>query len=272
MAYKVVTDEDWEEVWEKIGVGWPVRPGLFVKGNGRFEWHDDEFLRFRMSPTKAPTHSDIQINDHGYERAFRWGVGTRLMVEGRFSAGAEGLTGTAGFGFWNKPFKFWSRRFYNLPRVTWFFAASPKSNMKFTVNAPGDGFKGEMLNVNWWRFALFLLSAPVTVPLMRWDAFYRWFWRWGERALGASEAEIDVDITAWHRYELVWEAERMLYFVDGELVHETPYSIKEKLGFVAWIDNKHAVVTPWGSLAYGKLDVAEEEWMDIRKVVIERMS
>jgi hypothetical protein len=36
-----------------------------------------------------------------------------------------------------------------------------------------------------------------------------------------------------------------------------------------WLDNQYMVVTPWGRLGWGLLDVQERQWMEVERLTIE---
>src|SRR5436853_7051057 len=55
------------------------------------------------------------------------------------------LRGTAGFGFWNYPFSV-RGDVLMLPEATWFFYASPPSNMALVPHVPGWGWKAQVVH------------------------------------------------------------------------------------------------------------------------------
>jgi len=50
------------------------------------------------------------------------------------------------------------------------------------------------------------------------------------------------------------------------MVLETDRSPRGRLGFVAWIDNQYAVVTPRGNFKFGLLDAPFEQWMEVSEI------
>ena len=63
---------------------------------------------------------------------------------------------------------------------------------------------------------------------------------------------------------------RMGHFaVDGVTVLQTPFSPRGALGFVTWLDNQYAIVTPQGKLGFGIVPVAQEQTLLLEQVTIE---
>jgi len=102
-------------------------------------------------------------------------------------------------------------------------------------------------------------------------------WPVGQRAMGVSEALIEADtcgepcrtMTAWHTYVIEWGVERARFRVDGESVLDCDTSPRGPLGFVMWLDNLYAVVTPWGRFGYGWLDAPGCQWMEVDALTVE---
>ena len=90
-----------------------------------------------------------------------------------------------------------------------------------------------------------------------------------QRAAKACDVPLDVDMTDWHLYQLVWRNQSTSFSVDGRVVLEHAPSPAGPLGFVLWLDNQYAVVTPWGKLRYGLLETSGRQWMEIDEITIE---
>jgi hypothetical protein len=73
----------------------------------------------------------------------------------------------------------------------------------------------------------------------------------------------------WHTYAISWTTTRARFEVDGDLVLDCGTPPRGRLGFVAWLDNQYAVVTPWGRFRHGLLDAPGEQWMEIESLTIE---
>ncbi|NIV36294.1 MAG: hypothetical protein GWN58_44665 [Anaerolineae bacterium] len=272
-------DEDFSE---KLGPHWR----RYVVGKGGLE-PTDSTLRFVISNATSRQYSDAQLDDYRGlpRRRFLWRPPLRLTVRACFSHPAGngltgpapsegerpnvGLRGTAGFGFWNDPFLMTGARVPTLPRALWFFYGSPPSNMKLDLHTPGHGWKAATVDA--LRPAALLLTplAPLAVPLMNLRPLYRALWPPIQRALHVREAAIPADMTQWHTYSLDWGLARAHFSVDGEPVLEDAPSPRGPLGFVMWLDNQYMVVTPWGRLGWGLLDVPGRQWMEVERLTIE---
>lgn len=186
--------------------------------------------------------------------------------------GATGrtLVGTAGFGFWNHPFSPDSRRLPHLPQAIWFFFASPPSNMALAFGVPGAGWKAATIDAT-QPSAIAL--APAALPaalLMRVPSLYARLYPRIQRRLKIAETLLDGDLLVErHIYTLEWRAEEARFAVDGATVLQTPFAPRGALGFVTWLDNQYAIVTPQGKLGFGIVPVAQEQTLLLEQVTIE---
>jgi hypothetical protein len=161
------------------------------------------------------------------------------------------------------------KRWPTLPRAIWFFFASPPSNMKLDAHTPGYGWKAATIDAWRWPFFLLLPFAPLAVLFMNVRRLYRVLWPLGQRAIGVSEAPIGAAMMEWHTYIIEWDVATARFFVDGELVLACATAPRGPLGFVMWLDNQYAIVTPWGRFGYGLLDAPGRQWMEVDALVIE---
>jgi hypothetical protein len=179
------------------------------------------------------------------------------------------LIGTAGFGFWNNPFGAQSN-IPTLPQAIWFFFASPPSNMALALDVPGWGLKAACIDAG---RASALACAPLAPSVMlacRSRRLYRALWPRIQRALAISESLLPAgfQMTEWHMYALEWRRDGARWQVDGQTLLETDRAPRGPLGFVAWIDNQYAIVTPWGKVGAGLLDILDEQWLEIDEVEV----
>ena len=242
----------------------------YLKGSGTLEFTSSTW-RLVMVDTSAQQYTDIQLDDYeGLPRhEFLWRPPLAMTVRARFSHPADQLQGTAGFGFWNDPFLMTGWRRPTLPRAVWFFFASPPSQMILDLDVPGQGWKAATIDAGRWPFLLLLPTAPLAVPLTNIRSLRRLLWPIAQRSMKVREALVDVDVTAWHIYEIAWLKDRSQFRVDGQVVLDGAPSPRGPLGFVLWMDNQYAVVTPWGRLGYGLLAASGPQWLEVGEIAIE---
>src|SRR5437016_3180704 len=118
---------------------------------------ENSALRMGFASAQQGQYTDAQIDDYGerIRSAFPWKPPLRMEVRARSSLPAATLTtpsessnilrGTAGFGFWNYPFSV-RGDILMLPEATWFFYASPPSNMSLVPHVPGWGWKAQVVH------------------------------------------------------------------------------------------------------------------------------
>jgi hypothetical protein len=149
--------------------------------------------------------------------------------------------------------------------------------MKLDLHTPGRGWKAATIDALRWPFFLLLPTAPLAVPLMNVRALYRRLWPLAQRAIGVREASAAGYMThcpatgsgPWHRYAIRWGVGHARFYIDDALVLDSDTSPRGPLGFVMWVDNQYAIVTPWGRLGYGLLDAPGRQWMEVDALTIE---
>jgi hypothetical protein len=227
-------------------------------------------------------YTDAQVDDYdGLTRsAFPWKPPLRMEVRARSSHPAASATstvestnilrGTAGFGFWNYPFSVRGDVLI-LPEATWFFYASPPSNMALVPHIPGWGWKAQV--VHSMRLETLASSVPMglTAAWARLSGETGHAQRWMQKLTGAHEALLSVEMNTWHTYVLEWRHTEALFLVDGQQVLRAPQPPTRPLGFIAWLDNQYAVATPRGSFRLGTV-ASEPQWFEIDSVRIEPLS
>lgn len=231
-----------------------------------------QHLRLQL-PAVAQGYADAQIDDYGQRRRRRhypWRPGVALQLRARFSHPVGRLVGTAGFGFWNAPFGDPTIRWPALPQATWFFFGSAPTDLPLAPEGPGRGWFAATLDATTATALALAPLAPVLLLLNHVDALRRRLWPLLRRGLGISYAQIQVDITQWHRYKVDWLPGGCRFFVDGDLLLQTPHSPRGPLGFVCWLDNQYMVATPRGRFAAGVLSTAGEQWLEVAELDIKQ--
>lgn len=231
----------------------------------------DGVLRCVLNPASDRQYSDAQITDYQglARRDFPWRPPLHMRVRAWASHRADQLKGTAGFGFWNEPFVPIGRGLPRLPRAVWFFCASTSNDMALAKGVPGHGWKAATIDATRWPFLALIPFAPIGFLLMRIPALYRALWPVGQRALGVSEALLPVELDEPHTYELTWQADSVTFQVDGETVLVSRSAPRGPLGFIAWIDNQYAVVTPQGRFRFGLIATSERQWLALDEIEIQ---
>jgi hypothetical protein len=239
-------------------------------GSGRVELNNG--LRMIVEATASGAYSDAQIFDYAAMKRFAYPNRSplRMVVRARASHDAEQLIGTAGFGFWNQPYMPGTLSF-RLPRAAWFFFGSHASNMAFAHGVPGFGWKAATLDTSRLPFLLLAPGAPLGFLLMRIPALYRTLWPVGQWAIGAAEAVVQEPLSEPHTYRLDWLPNSVLFYVDNRLILRSPFAPKGPLGFVAWLDNQFAIVTPQGNIQMGLLPIQQQQWLALESLVIEKL-
>lgn len=233
------------------------------QGTGQVQRQEGNIHLLRQTATKKQ-YINAQVDD--YSEKFLHQAPLQMRLNARFSHSIDRLKGTAGFGFWNAPFRNYRFRF---PKTAWFFFGSPPLNIALAKDVPGYGWKAATMDAAHWPFFALLPTAPIGFLLMRLPIFYRYVWPIGQRAIKVSEASLNqMDITQWHTYQIDWLQEKVIFLVNEQVVHTSPYSPTGKMGFVAWIDNQYAVVTPQGNFGWGLVEEAAPQWLEIQDLEI----
>ena len=227
-----------------------------------------------MLPPVQQGYADAQLDDYrrlGRSR-FPWRPPLHLQLRARASHAAP--TGTLGFGFWNDPFSFslgqgaTAGRLPASPAAIWFFYGSPPHDLAFLDDVPGFGWKAACLRSRPIPSPLLALGAPLALLLSRLPWTRGAAVRTARRLFRAQEAVLPDELEAWHTYEITWHACEASFSVDGRIVLLAPDPPPGPLGFVAWIDNQFAVLSPERGIRFGVLPCAEAQWMEIADLEI----
>lgn len=225
------------------------------QGSGRVEQRADSEYTLRISPQTAGGYANAQITNYSDRRGLSLNAPIEVEVRARFD---RVPAGTAGFGFWNAPYgtKLTDLR---LPKAAWFFFSSERSNMALAAGRKPNGWKAAVFAPFLPVLLPLLLAAPPGFLLMRVPALHRALWPAGQRALGVAEHDLPSDMMFERtHYRVRWLHGRTEFYVDGRMVLTAP-SPRGPLGFIAWIDNQYAVVTPQGRFGGGTVEVASEQ-------------
>ena len=226
-------------------------------------------IRLTLPPGSASVYHDAQISDYrAAARDFENAPPLRLELRAR----AHGrICGTAGFGFWNQAFEP-GKRGFRLPQALWFFFAGPTSDIALAKGVAGHGWKAAAFNARNWRFLALLPVAPLGFLLMRRRRLYDALWPLGQAAIGVSEVALEPSLLAdYRRYRIDWGPAGASFAIDGAVVLRARQAPRNRLGFIAWIDNQYAIVTPQGRFGRGLLEIQNEQALELRDISISRL-
>lgn len=249
-------------------------------GGGQLEISNSILRMFYESAQKGK-YTDAQIDDYTMlsKSKYLWKPPLKMEVRARFSHPSADvnstdksvgvLKGTAGFGFWNKPFSM-QGNVYTMPESVWFFYSAPPSNMSLVPKIPGWGWKAQVVHAMRPGAAIHSIPLSATALLARVSGYTQPAQYFMQKFAGASESLIAEDMTKWHTYLLVWRKEKCAFWVDNKLILETSLVPTRPLGFVAWLDNEFAVATPKGELRFGST-TSGPQWLDVDYVRIKNL-
>ena len=234
-------------------------------GTGQVQSQQDHVWLTVLSGSSDAYH-DAQITDYDPQiRDFQNRPPLKLTV----TAKAEGdIHGTAGFGFWNHMYVPGERGF-RIPQAVWFFFGSPPNNIALAKGVQGHGWKAATFDAQSLAFYGLLPLAPVGFLLMRNKTLYDHLWGIGQAAIGVSEVAMDKALLDdFHTYTI----DCATFLVDGQVIMQTDAVPTKPLGFIAWVDNQYAVVTPQGNFGWGLLDVPQPQSLIFEHIEITRIA
>jgi hypothetical protein len=243
-----------------------LRPN-FTRG-ARVERRSEDFWHLEIPAGPAGRYRLAQLDDYGHlpRGAFRWQPPLELALRARAS---EALSpGTWGMGLWNDPFGMAILsgaevlRLPALPNAAWFFFASPPNYLSLRDDLPAQGGLAAVFSAPNLPPAL-LLPAGLALPLLALPSTTRWLRRLARRWVRQDACRLEIDPTQWHAYRLLWQAERVRFWVDETLVLETAALPRGPLGLVLWVDNQFAALPPDGRLRFGTLANPQPAWLEI---------
>jgi hypothetical protein len=230
--------------------------------------------RLEIPAGPAGRYRLAQLDDYAHlpRSRFPWRPPLRLSLRAR--ASAESLPGTWGFGLWNDPFGAALLsgaellRLPVLPRAAWFFFASPPNYLSLRDDLPAMGSLAATFCSPRWPTAL-LAPALLAVPLLAMRPVARLLRSLARRVVQQSAARMPVNPTEWHHYELIWQADRAQFYLEGNLMLETGLAPKGPLALVLWVDNQYASFDPNGRIAWGSLANSQSSWVEIGELLIQ---
>jgi hypothetical protein len=237
----------------------------FIVGTGQVD-QIDSITRLSLPNADRSIYSDAQLDNYAGlpHRLYPQRPPVHLSLRARFSS--EKILGTAGFGFWNHPLAP-NSGMPTLPRAVWFFFASPPSDMPLAIDVPGIGWKAATIDATRPSGLMLAPLAPLVLLLNRSHKLYRKIWPFVQRQLRIAEQPLDLSLMRdWHTYTIDWQTDRVQFSIDDQIILNTDRSPRGPLGFVAWIDNQFAVVTPQGRFKFGLLDIDQEQWLEIEMI------
>lgn len=241
-----------------------VKP--YLTGTGRIEVRG-AVTRLIVPQAAHTQYADAQLDDRLVypNQSLVHHPPLHLTIRARFSS--TSLLGTAGFGFWNHPL-FAASNPVPLPRAIWFFYASPPSHMNLALDVPGYGWKAAMIDATkLGALALAPLALPV-VLLNRSERWYRRVWPFVQKNLTIEEKVLPLELLPeWHTYSIEWGDDHARFSVDDQTVLDCrDRAPRGPMCFVAWVDNRLAVVTPTGSIQFGLFDVNQPQWLELEDI------
>lgn len=251
-----------------------------VLAGGAYAEIKNSVLRLGYNKATPDNYTDAQIDDYTMlgRKEYLWRPPLRMTARARFShnaatAGATEATknvlrGTAGFGFWNKPFTM-QGNWFTLPQAVWFFYSAPPSNMALVPGVPGWGWKAQVINTTVVGVAANAVPATVAATYARLTGTEP-VGNAVRRFVGAYEKIITHSMKDWHTYTLEWQQYEASFWIDDKLLYKMPTVPTKPLGFVAWLDNEYAVVTPRGDLQFGKT-TGNMQWLDLESIKIKNL-
>ncbi|MGB1253019.1 MAG: hypothetical protein ACPG8W_20565 [Candidatus Promineifilaceae bacterium] len=238
-----------------------------IQGNGHLNKEAGDATRLSLPiDGQGNQYHNAQLDDYGDLRrgALPWRAGVRLELEAQFSHGVDELVGTAGFGFWNAPYG----RGVALPQAVWFFFASEPNNLPLNKNGAGRGWFASTIDAGSWRAKRLIPLAPLALVGNQFGRIQNTIMPPIMNQLGISFQPLTVPITQRNRYALEWQKNGSCFYINDQIVFQTNHSPRGPLGFIAWIDNQYAIVTPRGNLRAGALKIPQTQWLEVGEIDI----
>ncbi len=239
---------------------------------------EEGIWRLEIPPGPGGVYRWAQLDDylHLSRRNFLWKLppGGYLRFRMRARVSAADLPGTWGFGLWNDPFSAslgiggTSSRVPALPNTAWFFYAGVPNYLAFRDTHPAQGFLAATFSARPYPLPVLAL-AGLAAPLLFVPPAARLLRRAASQVIGEDAAQIPVDPTEWHSYQMDWRKDQVVFLVDDQPVFTTSVSPVGALGLVIWIDNQYAAFPPSGRLLQGTSPNPDAAWLDVTELQVE---
>ena len=239
--------------------------GAQVRRNEAGNWH------LEIPGGEKGVYRLAQLDDYSglRRRNFPWRPPASFSLRAR--ASSVRIPGTWGFGLWNDPFGMAilrgveMLRLPSLPNNAWYFFASEHNYLSLRDDLPANGAMAATFHSSRGPLSLATFGL-LALPLFFWRGGVRLLRRIGRRFIREDSANLSIDPTEWHRYDLQWGEDGAIYRVDGEIVLSATLSPEGPLGLVIWVDNQYAAFPPGGKARFGTLANTEPAWIEVADI------
>lgn len=230
-------------------------------------------IRLVIPQTPIKTYSLAQLDNylHLPRKKFPHRPNMKIQLDARIIG--KDIKGTFGFGLWNDPFSFGfgpagvTKFLPVMPNAAWFFYASNPNYLSLRDDPPSSCFHAKTFTSPLIPSFLSILGAPL-VPFLLFPPTARCIRRLLRSVVKEEMEAISIEIRDWHTYCLFWQADWVVFGIDGTELFKTTVSPKGKLGLVIWIDNQFFRFDSDGQLSFGYLETNSEQIMEIKNLEI----
>jgi hypothetical protein len=150
-----------------------------------------------------------------------------------------------------------------LPNAAWFFYGSSQNMLSFNASSQEAGLRAATFRSPLIP-SLFSLGGIPFALLLLWPFAARFIRNLAACIIAEDSKRLELDVTCWHAYQVVWRHETVLFLVDGETVFQTSVSPRGRLGLVIWIDNQFMRFQANGVIRFGVLPNSDPAALDLR--------
>ncbi|HET7010117.1 MAG TPA: hypothetical protein VFI11_05030 [Anaerolineales bacterium] len=234
---------------------------------------EEDGIRLSL-PALGRGYADAQLDDTSGRPRHRFLHHPVFQMSVRARASTANPVGTLGFGLWNDPFGFSlglggaARRMPAAPQALWFFNGSPPNDLAFARPGVASGWKAAALRSPRLPWPLVVAGGGLVLAAGLVRRLQAALVRTALHRVQASEVRLDFRLDEWHTYALEWIEGSAAFRVDGEIVLETRATPTPPLGFVTWIDNQFAVLSPSQGMRFGVVPVPEPQFLELRNLTV----